>query len=69
MKTKTIILLVSIALLLIILIQNAKVVTFRLLFWKLSMSQIIIFFLVLVLGFIIGYIVAKLTGKKNEPEL
>jgi len=69
MKTKTIILFVTILLLIIILFQNAKVITFKLLFWKLSMSQIIMFFLVLIMGFVIGYIVAKLITKKPESNL
>jgi len=48
---------------LIFLIQNTQVVTLRLYFWKISMSQIILIPLVLVLGFIIGYVVAKVTKK------
>jgi len=55
----------------IFLVQNTQVVTLRLYFWKISMSQIILIPLVLILGFIIGYIVCKLTGKtekRKEPE-
>ncbi|MCJ7593487.1 MAG: LapA family protein [Desulfobacterales bacterium] len=48
---------------LIFLFQNTQVVTLRLYFWKISMSQIILIPLVLVLGFIIGYVVAKVTKK------
>lgn len=50
-------------LIIIFLIQNTQVVTLRLYFWKISMSQIILIPLVLILGFIIGYIVAKVTRK------
>jgi uncharacterized integral membrane protein len=65
MKTKTIILLSSIILLLILLFQNAQTVVFRIFFWKIEMSRIIMFLLILILGFISGYITAKLTGKKT----
>ncbi|MFH1122975.1 MAG: lipopolysaccharide assembly protein LapA domain-containing protein [Pseudomonadota bacterium] len=51
---------------LIFLFQNTQVVTLRLYFWKISMSQIILIPLVLILGFLIGYIVAKVT-KKGPP--
>ena len=58
-------------LLIIFLVQNTQVVTLRLYFWKISMSQIILIPLVLILGFIIGYIVCKMTGKnekRKEPK-
>ena len=45
------------------LVQNTQGVTLRLYFWKISMSQIILIPLVLILGFILGYIVCKLTAK------
>lgn len=53
-------------LLLIFLVQNTQVVTLRLYFWKISMSQILLLPLVLILGFVIGYIVARVT-KKGPP--
>jgi len=42
MKPKSVVLLVVIILFLIILIQNTQVVTFRLFFWKIAISQIIL---------------------------
>ena len=72
MKNPKLITAIVLAVLFIIfLIQNTQVVTLRLYFWKISMSQIILIPLVLILGFIIGYIVCKLTGKhenRREPE-
>lgn len=62
MKAMTIVILVLVALFVIILVQNTQVVTLRLLFWKLGMSQIILVPLTMLIGFIIGYIVAKITG-------
>jgi uncharacterized integral membrane protein len=63
MKPKLIVSLVVVILLLIFLVQNTQVVTIRLYFWSISMSQIILIPLTLILGFIAGYIVAKITGK------
>jgi len=62
MKPMTIVILVIVALFVIILVQNTQIVTLRLLFWKLGMSQIILVPLTMLIGFIIGYIVAKATG-------
>jgi uncharacterized integral membrane protein len=62
MKPKTIVILVLVALFLIILVQNTQVVTLRLLFWKIGMSQIILVPLTMLIGFVIGYLVAKITG-------
>jgi uncharacterized integral membrane protein len=68
MKPKTIVILVLVALFAIILIQNTQVVTLRLLFWKVGMSQIILVPLTMVIGFILGYLVAKVTGGNHRTE-
>ena len=68
MQAKTIVVLVLIGLFLIILVQNTQVVTLRLLFWKLGMSQIVLVPLTMLIGFIIGFIVAKATGGNHSPE-
>lgn len=76
MRPKLIISLVVVILFMIFLFQNTQVVTIRLYFWSISMSQIILILLTLILGFVAGYILAKITGKhasalkteKLEPE-
>jgi len=60
---KIIVGLVLAVLFVIFLLQNTQVVNLRFYFWKISMSQIILIPLVLILGFVIGYIVAKVTKK------
>lgn len=65
MKPKTIVVLVLAVLFVIILIQNTQVVTLRLFFWKIGMSQIILIPLTMVIGFAAGFIVAKLTGERR----
>jgi len=52
----------------IILIQNHQIVTYRIFFWTISMSQIILLPLALIVGFVIGYIVAKMGKGKKQPE-
>jgi len=68
MRLKFIIMLVLIALFLIILIQNTQVVTLRLFFWKVGMSQIILIPVTMAMGFVIGLIVARMTGNRIKGE-
>ena len=68
---KFIIALVLVVLVVILLFQNTQVVTLRIYFWEISMSQIILIPLVLVIGFLAGYGTARFTGKspmKKEPK-
>lgn len=60
MKPKMIVVVVLLVLFLIILFQNTDVVTLRLLFWRISMSQILYTFLTVLIGFIAGYLVAQI---------
>jgi putative membrane protein len=65
MKIKKIVVIVLIVFIVILLIQNVQVITLRFLFWKISMSRIIFIPLVLIIGFILGYLFAKIS-KKNK---
>lgn len=67
MKVKTIIILILAILALIIIVQNTEVVPIQILFWQLLMSRIILILLLLVIGFAIGFILAKFTGKRIPP--
>ena len=67
MKPKIIILLVIAALFLIFLLQNTQVISLHLYFWEISMSQIILIPLVMLIGFVIGFIVAKIFKKGKKP--
>jgi len=68
MKPKIIVLLVLAVLFIIILIQNTYVVTIRLFFWKIGMSQIILIPLTMLIGLVIGYIVAKTTREPHKTK-
>lgn len=63
MKPKTIIILVLIVLTIVIVIQNSEMVTLQLFFWKIMMSRIIFMVGLLVVGFALGFLVAKMTQK------
>jgi uncharacterized integral membrane protein len=66
MRPKLIVVLVLIALFLVILIQNIQPVTLRLFFWKVGMSQIILIPITMAIGFVVGFIVAKVAGNKTK---
>jgi uncharacterized integral membrane protein len=68
MKAKTIVVLVLVALFVIILIENTQVVSLRLFFWKISMSQIILIPLTMLIGFVVGFLVAKVTGDHRKEK-
>lgn len=68
MKPKIILVLVLIIMAVIILFQNHQVVTYRIFFWKISLSQVILLPLALIVGFVIGYTFAKMGKGKKQPE-
>jgi uncharacterized integral membrane protein len=63
MKPKTIIILILIVLAVVIVIQNSEMVTLQVFFWKIMMSRIIFMVGLLVVGFALGFLVAKMTQK------
>jgi uncharacterized integral membrane protein len=58
-KTKQWLIVVVAVLCLILLVQNAQVVSFNILFWKISMSRIIAFPLLILAGAVVGYILGR----------
>jgi uncharacterized integral membrane protein len=66
MKTKLLIVAVLLVLLAILLIQNTQEVTFRMFFWKISMSQMILVPLAVLVGFLFGYFIAKVGKEKKS---
>ena len=52
---------------LILLIQNSQVVSFNILFWKISMSRIIAFPLLILFGGVIGYILGRYSRIGSGP--
>ncbi|MFC2168609.1 LapA family protein [Acidobacteriota bacterium] len=67
MKPKIIIILILIAMSILFVLQNTQVVEFQLLFWTFVMSRIIVISFMLLIGFVIGYLVARMEkGKKTK---
>ena len=66
MSFKGVIILVLVVLCLVVFFQNTEVVTFRLFFWELSMSRIILLLFTLIAGIVIGYVIATLRGGKRR---
>lgn len=66
MKPKIIAILVVAILVLIVLFQNTNVVKVRLLFWSFEMSQVILILLLLIVGFVLGFMTAKLVGRRGN---
>lgn len=64
---RTVILVVVLILFVVILFQNTANVTLRLLFWSVQAPQIILIPVILLIGFFMGFVVAKLIrrGKKS----
>lgn len=63
-KIKMIGLSVLAILVLIVLLQNTEVVAFQFLFWKISMSRIILFLLMMIAGMVGGFFIGR-KSKKN----
>jgi len=58
-KQKGILIGIAYTLFAVILLQNTQVVTFKILLWQVSMSRIILFPILVLIGFIAGYMVGK----------
>lgn len=65
MKTKTIVVASLFALVVLTMLQNTHVVVVHFLFWRFALSQIVLILLILLAGFVLGYLFAK-TPKKRR---
>lgn len=66
MKTKILIVSVLLVLIIILLVQNTQEVIFRIYFWKISMSQMVLVPLAALVGFLFGYFIARMGNKKKS---
>jgi uncharacterized integral membrane protein len=64
MKWKVILVLVILALIIVLLIQNTQVVTFSIYFWKISISQVILVPIILLIGILLGVLLIR---SKQKP--
>jgi len=63
MAIKMVIIIAVAGVFLTVLLQNTQVVSVRFLFWQISMSRIILLPLILLVGFIAGFITGRITKK------
>jgi uncharacterized integral membrane protein len=56
-------------LLVIVMVQNAQPITFRFLNWTYEVSQLLLVVIVLVLGFLGGFVTAKMTPRSKTDEM
>jgi len=73
MRPKVIVGLVLVILLVVLVAQNTATVTYRFLLWSVSMSQVILFPLAALIGFLLGFLVGSMSrrpaaGKAAPPE-
>jgi uncharacterized integral membrane protein len=68
MKAKTWTIIILLSLCVVLLLQNMEVVSFKVFFWDITMSGIIAFPLLVLMGMIIGFTVAKLTGRTHREK-
>jgi uncharacterized integral membrane protein len=57
---------VLLILLVVILVQNTQEVVFRVFFWRISMSQVILVPLAALVGFLFGFFAARLGDRKKS---
>lgn len=62
MKNKLIVILVLVGLLLVLIIQNTQNVSLNFFFWNIMIPQVILVLILFTLGFVIGFLVAKMKG-------
>jgi putative membrane protein len=64
-KNKLTVILVLVGLLVMFTLQNTQVVEVRLLFWTLSMSRVLLIFLLLAVGILLGWMAHSMSRHKN----
>lgn len=64
MRLKYVLGFIGIALVAVLLIQNSEVVTYRVFFWHISISRVILVPMILLIGIILGIILARLRRKR-----
>lgn len=69
MKAKLIILLTIIVLFTIFVSQNTHIINIDFLFWSVSMSAIVLISLMMLIGVIAGFMIAKIFDRPSQKEI
>lgn len=65
---RTIFIVLLFSVLVIVMVQNSQPITFNFLNWRYNVSQLLLVVIVFVIGWLTGFVGAKLTGKKKDDE-
>ncbi len=65
---KTILLVIICGLFLIVMVQNHQVIALQFLSWRYRVSQLLLVVIVFVLGWLVGFVMAKASRKKKDDE-
>ena len=68
MKTRTIIVLVLVALVVVLLVQNSGMIDLRILFWHIYAPVFFLGFFLLCVGFLAGVLMARTGGRRAKKE-
>ena len=63
MNTKVVVMLVAIVLAVVVMLQNTAPTTIKLLLWSVSVPRILLIVILVLLGFVIGYMAATMKSK------
>ena len=66
-KPKIIVPAILFVLFVIVLLQNNETVAVEFFFWDVTMSKVVFIPILMTLGFVLGFVVAKLTGGRGAP--
>lgn len=69
MKAKVIILLILIVLFTVFVTQNTHIIQIDFLVWSVAMSAIVLISLMMLVGVITGFIIAKMFDRPSKPQL
>ena len=64
-RNKLILILVLVGMVVLFTLQNTQVVEVRLLFWKMSMSRVLLIFLLLAVGALLGWVAHSLSQRRK----
>jgi uncharacterized integral membrane protein len=70
MKIRSILLIILVIIVTIISVQNTQTTTFKFIFWDISLSLIILMYIILLIGFLIGISLTPLIkiSRKKSPK-
>ena len=69
MKTKTVVILVLMALVAVLLLQNAELIPLRLFFWNIYAPLFVLILVVFLLGGLVGHLTAHRDRKRGEKKV